>query len=151
MIKHDKKDKTAILVGGLVILMAVLIAIWVADKAYGSKLIVYAAIALGIGFIGSKVLFVLEKKKTRLYEKRCEINATTVIKHVITFFSSFITCIVIYHLRYIDYTAIIIVGIVAGIIVALAEFFTSKKGLDDCDLKTYDDDWWKENQANDIK
>ena len=140
MIKHDKKDKTAILIGGLIILMAVLIAIWVADKAYGSKLIVYAAIALGIGFIGSKVLFVLEKKKMRLYEKRCELNATTVMKYVITFFSTFITCIVIYHLRHLDYIAIIIVSIIAGIITALAEFFTSKKGLDDCKAKTCDDD-----------
>ena len=39
----------------------------------------------------------------------------------------------VYHLRYIDYVAIIIIAIIAGIITALAEFFTSKKGLEGCD------------------
>lgn len=134
MIRHGKKDKIAILTVGLIILMAVLIAIWVADKSYGASLFLYAGIVLCIGFIVPKLLFELEKKKVWLYEKRCALNETTVLKHVIAFFSTFITILMVYHLRYIDYTAIVIVGIIVGIITALAEFFTSKKGLDDCDV-----------------
>ena len=134
MNRLGKKDKIAILTGGLIILMAVLAAIWVNDKSYGTDLFLYVAITLGIGFIMPKFLFKLEKKKVWLYEKRCALNATTVLKHVVTLFTTFIIIMMIYHLPYIDYTAIIIVGIIAGIITALAEYFTSKKGLDDCDV-----------------
>lgn len=130
MIRHDKKDRIAILTGGLILLTAVLVAIWVDDKSYGADLFLYVAIALGIGFTMPKFLFKLEKKKVWLYEKRCALNATTVLKHVVTLFTTFIMIIMIYHLPYIDHTAIIIVGIIAGIITALAEFFTSKKGLE---------------------
>lgn len=142
MIKHDKKDKMAILTGGLILLMAILAATWATDESYGPKVIVYAAITLGIGFLVPKILFVLEKKNTWLYEKRCKVNATvnatTIKKHIITFLSAFITCIMVYHLRYIDYAAIIIIGIIVGIITALAEFFTSKKGSEDCDIESLD-------------
>lgn len=151
MIKHDNKDKIAILAGGLIILMAVLIATYVADKSFGSKVMVYAAVVLLIGAVGSKFLLVMEKKMVWLHEKRCELNGTTVTKHLVAFFCSFITVFMIYHLRYMDYSLIIVFGIIAGILTGIAEFFTSKKGLDDCKVKTHDDDWWKESQTNDFK
>ena len=151
MIKHDKKNKIAILTGGLIILMAVLIATYIADKTFGSKLMLYAAEVLVIGSVGAKLLFVMEKKKEWLNEKRCEVHATTVIKHLISFFCTFLTVFMIYHLGYMDYSLIIVCGIMAGILVGIAEFFTSKRGMDDCKAKTYDDDWWKESQTDGYK
>lgn len=45
----------------------------------------------------------------------------------------------------------LIFSIIAGILTGIAEFFTSKKGMDDCNVKTYDDDWLKESQTNGFK
>lgn len=151
MVKHDEKDKTTILIGGLIILMAVLIATYLADKSFGSKVMICAPVVLLIGSIESKFLFIMEKKKVWLHEKRCELNGTTVTKPLITFFCTFIIVLMIFHLRYMDYSLMLIFSIIAGILTGIAEFFTSKKGMDDCNVKTYDDDWWKESQTNGFK
>ena len=147
MKNSNRKKEMAVRTWSLVILPVFLTGACIYNKSFGIKLIIYAVIVLCLASIGSKLLFELEKKKPWIYEKRRNVNKSKFSKNVVMYTASFITIIMVYHLSYIDYTMIAIISCIAGVLLAVTEFFTSAKNIEECNEKTYDEDWWKKSQT----
>lgn len=151
MNKSDRKKEMAIRVWSLVILPVFLAGSYIYNKSFGINLIIYAVIVLSIAFIGSKLLFGLENKNQWIYEKRRNVYKSKFNKNVVMWMAAVITIFMVRCMSYIDHVMMTIISCIAGVLLAIAEFITSSKNIEECNEKTYDDDWWKESQTNGFK
>lgn len=149
--KSDGKKEIAVRTWSLVILPVFLAGSYIYNKSFGMNLIIYAVIVLSLATIGSKLLFELEKKNPWMYEKRRSVYKSKFSKNVVLYMASSITIIMVSFMSYIDYATIAIISCIAGVLLAVAEFLTSSKNIEECNEKTYDDDWWKGSQTEGFK
>ena len=139
MYKSDKKEM-AVRTWSLVILPAFLAGAYIYNKSFGINLIIYAVIVLSIASMGAKLLFELEKKNPWIYEKRRNIYKSKFKRNVVLWMNAFITIIMVYCLSYISHIMIVITSCIAGFLLAIAEFLTSSKNIEECKEKIYNED-----------
>lgn len=149
--KSNIKREMAVRTWSMVILPVFLAGAYIYNKSFGINLIIYAVIVLSIAFIGSKLLFGLENKNQWIYEKRRNVYKSKFNKNVVMWMAAVITIFMVRCMSYIDHVMMAIISCIAGVLLAIAEFTTSSKNIEECNEKTYDEDWWKKSEMDGSK